>query len=110
MSKEKKENKLNLKLIKRILSYSKPYKLTFGFSVVLTLSLSALAIIRPLLVSEALNKNVGEQKDLQALNTSCMIILAFIFLEAILQFTNISITNLLGQSIVKDLRNQIYKH
>lgn len=110
MSKEKKENKLNLKLIKRILSYSKPYKLTFGLSVLLTLSLSALAIIRPLLVSEALNKNVGEQKDLQALNTSCMIILAFIFLEAILQFTNISITNLLGQSIVKDLRNQIYKH
>lgn len=97
-------------MIKRILSYSKPYKVLFVFSVVLTLSLSALAIIRPLLVSDALTKDVSENKNIQDLNTSCLIILGFILFEAILQFTNISITNYLGQSIVKDLRNQIYRH
>lgn len=107
---EKKENKLNVGLIKRILSYSKPYKALFVFSVTLTLSLSALAIIRPLLVSNALTKDVSENKSIQDLNTSCLIILGFILGEAILQFTNISITNYLGQSIVKDLRNQIYRH
>ncbi len=97
-------------MIKRILSYSKPYKVLFGLSVVLTLSLSTLAIIRPLLVSDALTKDVSENKSIQDLNTSCLIILGFILFEAILQFTNISITNYLGQSIVKDLRNQIYRH
>ncbi len=110
MNKEKKENKLNFKLIKRILSYSKPYKLQFGLSVIFTLSLSVLAIIRPLLVSKALNEDVAEHKDLHALNISCIIILGFIVLEALIQFANINTTNLLGQSIVKDLRNKIYKH
>lgn len=107
---EKKENKLNLKLIRRILSYSKPYKFRFGFSVFFTLSLSVLAIVRPLLVSNTLTKDVSENKSLHDLNISCLIILGFIFFEAILQYANISITNYLGQSIVKDLRNQIYKH
>jgi ATP-binding cassette subfamily B multidrug efflux pump len=107
---EKKENKLNFALIKRILSYSKPYKLWFGFSVVLTLSLSALAIIRPLLVSDALTKDVSQNKSISDLNTSCLIILGFILFEAVLQFINVNITNYLGQSIVKDLRNQIYRH
>jgi ATP-binding cassette subfamily B multidrug efflux pump len=107
---EKKENKLNFTLIKRILSYSKPYKFRFGLSVFFTLSLSALAIIRPLLVSNALTVDVSESKSIQDLNTSCLIILGFIFFEAIIQYFNISITNFLGQSIVKDLRNQIYRH
>jgi len=107
---EKKENKLNFTLIKRILSYSKPYKFRFGLSIFFTLSLSALAIIRPLLVSNALTVDVSESKSIQDLNTSCLIILGFIFFEAIIQYLNISITNFLGQSIVKDLRNQIYRH
>lgn len=110
VSNEKKGNKLNLKLIKRILSYSKPYKLQFGLSVFFTLSLSVLAIVRPLLISNTLNEHVAENKDMSSLNTACLIILGFIFLEAIIQFININITNFLGQSIVKDLRNQIYKH
>lgn len=110
VSNSKKENKLNIKLIKRILSYSKPYKLQFGLSVLFTLSLSVLAIVRPLLISNTLNEHVAENKDMSSLNTACLIILGFIFLEAIIQFININITNFLGQSIVKDLRNQVYKH
>jgi ATP-binding cassette subfamily B protein len=110
VSNEKKGNKLNLKLIKRILSYSKPYKLQFGLSVFFTLSLSVLAIVRPLLISNTLNDHVANDKNMSSLNTACLIILGFIFLEAIIQFININITNFLGQSIVKDLRNQVYKH
>jgi len=110
VSKEKKENKLNLNLIKRILSYSRPYKFQFGLSVFFTLSLSVLAIIRPLLISNTLNEDISENKDLHQLNVACLTILGFIFLEALIQFANINVTNFLGQSIVKDLRNQIYKH
>lgn len=82
----------------------------FIFSVILTLSLSVLAIVRPLIISNALNEHVAENKDLNALNMACLIILALIFTEALIQFANISITNFLGQSIVKDIRNQVYAH
>jgi ATP-binding cassette subfamily B protein len=72
--------------------------------------LAGLAIVRPLLISKALNDYVTNAKDLQGLNTVCLMILALLFIEAFMQILNLRITNLLGQNIVKDLRNQVYKH
>lgn len=120
MSEEKIKNKLNLKLIARILSYSKPYKLLFFSALVLTLTLSSLAIVRPLLINKTLNKIaisnptdidfIPSQDKLDYLNTMGMLLIGVLLLEAILQFTNMYITNVLGQNIVKDLRLQVYKH
>lgn len=107
----KEQNKgLNPKLIKRILSYTNPYKTLFYSAVVLTLILAAISIVRPLLISKALNDNVSISKNLSGLNFICALIFVSLFSEAILQIINLRITNLLGQNIVKDLRNQIYKH
>lgn len=72
--------------------------------------LSGLAIVRPLLISEALNEHVTKGKDIDGLNFICLLILTLLFVEALLQIINLRITNLLGQNIVKDLRNQVYKH
>ncbi len=96
--------------MKRILSYSWPYKTAFSLSVILTLSLSVIAILRPVIISHALNHYVAEEKDINALHLACLLILGLIFTEALMQFANISITNFMGQSIVKDLRNQVYAH
>jgi len=40
----------------------------------------------------------------------CLLILFFLLMEALCQVINMRITNLLGQNIVRDLRNQVYKH
>ena len=110
MNKEKNNKGLNLGLIKRILSYTKPYRKLFYGALVITLILSALAIVRPLLISRALNNFVIEHKSMEGLNSICLLILFFLVLEAICQTINLRITNLLGQNIVRDLRNQVYKH
>jgi ATP-binding cassette subfamily B protein len=107
---EEKKNKLNLGLLRRILSYTKPYKRFFFTSLTLTLVLSGFAIVRPLLINKALNNFVDDSSDISALNTIGLLILGSLLFEAVLQFANIYVTNFLGQSIVKDLRNQIYKH
>lgn len=110
MAEEQKNKGLNLGLIKRILSYTSPYKKLFIGSLVLTLLLSSLAIVRPLLISKALNQYVADGKNISNLNTICLVILSILLLEACCQVINIRITNLLGQNIVRDLRNQVYKH
>ncbi|MBX3163441.1 MAG: ABC transporter ATP-binding protein [Bacteroidetes bacterium] len=110
MSTEQKNKGLNLGLIRRILSYASPYKKLFWSAVSITLLLSALAIVRPLLINKALNDFVANEKNVLGLNTVCLIILGLLILEALSQVINIRITNLLGQNIVKDLRNQVYKH
>ena len=109
MSNEKNKG-LNIGLLKRILSYTKPYNKLFYGAVCFTLMLSGLAIVRPLLISEALNEHVTKGKDIDGLNFICLLILTLLFVEALLQIINLRITNLLGQNIVKDLRNQVYKH
>ncbi len=100
----------SLGLLKRILTYSKPYKGLFIGGVVLTLSLAGMAIVRPLLISQALNEDVVNLHSLESLNKTAVIILGFILIEALLQVVNVRLTSLLGQNIVKDLRNQVYNH
>jgi ATP-binding cassette subfamily B multidrug efflux pump len=105
------QNKIvTIGLIRRILNYTKPYNKLFYGSVIMTLALSALAIVRPLLISTALNDFVIKERSIEKLNAICLLILGFLLLEAFLQVINIRITNLLGQNIVKDIRNQVYKH
>lgn len=107
---EEKKNKFSLALLRRILSYTKPYKKFFFISLTLTLVLSGFAIVRPLLINKALNNFVDDSSDISGLNTIGVLILGSLLFEAVLQFANIYVTNFLGQSIVKDLRNQVYKH
>ncbi|MES2131834.1 MAG: ABC transporter ATP-binding protein [Bacteroidota bacterium] len=120
MSEAKKKKQLNINLLKRILSYSKPYKSLFYLAILLTLVLSALAIVRPLLINQTLNAigvedptaegYKGPVDKLHFVNVMGLFLVGILLLEAALQFTNIYITNLLGQNIVKDLRLQVYKH
>lgn len=110
MSKEQKNKGLNSGLIFRILSYTRPYRRLFVSAIAITLLLSGLAIVRPLLISKALNDFVVEVRSLEGLNRMCLLILFFLVLEAGLQILNMRITNLLGQNIVRDLRNQVYQH
>lgn len=76
----------------------------------MTLALAALAIVRPLLISKALNNAVIKHESQSLLNEIALVILVFLLIEAVLQVINMRVTNLLGQAIVRDLRNQVYRH
>ncbi len=119
MDKEKKSG-INFVLIKRILSYSKPYKNLFILALLLTLTLAALSIVRPLLIKEALNcigiedptdkGYLPKANKFAFMNHMGLLLVGVLILEALLQFTNMYVTNLLGQNIVQDLRKQVYRH
>lgn len=86
------------------------YKKLFYAAVAITLTLSVMSIIRPLLINRTLNNYVKQGGDFEALNAASLLILTTLLTEAVLQVFNLRITNLLGQNIVRDLRNQVYKH
>ena len=112
--------KFSFTLLKRILSYSKPYKNLFAAAIIITLTLSSLSIVRPLLIKQTLNtiaivdsneKGFLSSPDkIDFINQMGLLLLGVLIIEALLQFTNIYVTNLLGQNIVKDLRLQVYRH
>lgn len=106
---EEKKKKLDLAVVSRIFQYIKPYKTKFFFAVVITLSLSALAIARPLIIKLTIDKYIIA-KDADMLLVMVIALLGALTIEALFQFLNIYITSTIGQNIIKDLRNQVYNH
>ncbi len=104
------ENKIKASLIWRIFSYAKPHKMVFYSAVLLTVFLAAISIVRPLIIGNTLNEAIAEKKDINMLNQYCLLLLFFVLIEALTQYINTTASNYLGQSIVKDMRREVYAH
>ena len=97
------------KLFKRILKYIKPYKSLFILTGILTIVLSFMAPLRTLLVQKALD-NYVLAGDAEGLTQITLLILAILIVNAFLDFGQKYTTNLLGQSVVVDMRKQLFQH
>lgn len=95
-------------LFRRVLSYSKPYKLTFIFTALLTILSAALGPVRPLLVQYTLDNTVLSP-DMQALLWMTVLMLFFLVFEALTQYYQTYLANWVGQNIIKDIRIEVFK-
>jgi len=103
-------------LLKRVLGYTKAYRGLFTFSIFLTITLSFLVIVRPLLIRYTLNDYVrlpadaNDQSFLEGhLLTLTIIMIGLLCFESIMQFILQYCTSLIGQRIVRDIRTQLHK-
>lgn len=106
---------IDWKLLKRILGYTRPYRGLFVLAIILTVTLSFLAVVQPMLIRYTVNEFVhqgatpAETHALQhQLVLFCLLMLGMLITQAVLQFVNGYSTSLLGQRIVKDIRVQIH--
>lgn len=96
-------------IIKRIFSYVKPYKENFTFAVFTTITLALLSPIRPYLIQYTFD-NYVTTANLNMLLYMTIALIGLLITEAFFQFSDSFLTNKLGQSIIKDIRVQLYKH
>lgn len=96
-------------ILKRIFTYLKPYKKTFYFAVFLTILLAALSGLRPELSQIAIDDYILNN-DYKGLIKIALIILSLLFIQSVIQFYFGVVTNLLGQNVIRDLRNKLYDH
>lgn len=94
---------------KRILTYLRPYRGMTAGTVILTIILSALAPANALFTRYALD-NYLKPGHARLLMIMAVILLSFLFFRGFIQFLNTYYTNLLGQNIIRDMRNHLYKH
>jgi ATP-binding cassette subfamily B protein len=126
MSVEQKKEGFNILLLKQIFSYVKPYKNFLYFSIFLALLMAAIAPIRPYLIQITVDKATGKDvlipnwlklflsehhlSDIENFIIAITIFqVVFIILETVVRFCFTFITAWLGQSVVKDLRNYVFK-
>ncbi|MEQ8908551.1 MAG: ABC transporter ATP-binding protein [Vicingaceae bacterium] len=96
-------------LFKRVMQYAKPYKVTFSITGVLVILLAVLGPLRPWLIQYTIDEKVKDFDAEGVLNLT-LIMIGILIVEAIVQFYQTYWANWLGQTIIKDLRVQLYQH
>ena len=99
----------DLDILKRLLKYTKPYKRIFIQSVVLTVLLAGLAPLRPLLIQYTLDKYILFNNS-EGLLMMTVIMLVLLAMQTAVQYFQTFLTNILGQSVIKDLRVKVFSH
>jgi len=100
---------LDIKVLKRLLSFVVPYKTKFYFLVMLTVTLAVLAPARPYLIQHAIDNDVANG-DHQGLLNMILLLIGLLFFQAIIQYLHTYLSGWLGQYIIRDLRVKLYKH
>ncbi|KAF0139700.1 MAG: ABC transporter-like protein [Stygiobacter sp.] len=96
-------------LMRRLLTYIKPYKKYIILAIILNIVVSALGPLRPYLTKVAFDENI-RNKDFQGLLVICAILLGSLMLQALIQYFLTYYTELTGQKIVFDIRMQLFSH
>jgi len=101
-------NAFDFKLFKRLLAFTKPYRGVFYFVAFAAIVMSGLAVLRPYLLELAIDNSMVP-KDGEGFMKYIILMVVVLMLEVIFQFAFIFYTNWLGQSVIRDMRQKLFK-
>jgi ATP-binding cassette subfamily B protein len=97
------------RLMKRLLTYIKPYKKYVIFAILMNIVVSALGPLRPYLTKIAVDDYIFKA-DYRGLLIISLIMFASLLFQSVIQYYLTYYTQYLGQKTIFDLRTQIFKH
>ncbi|MGI9541828.1 MAG: ABC transporter ATP-binding protein [Cyclobacteriaceae bacterium] len=100
---------VDLKVLKRLFSFIKPYRITFYFLIFLTLVTAVLGPTRPWIIQITIDKYIA-LGDYPGMVKMILLLLGLLVLHAIVQYFHTYLSAWIGQSIIKDIRIQLYRH
>ena len=103
------QSKVRYGLLGRIIKEADPYRSTLIISTLLAVLSAPLAALRPRLVQSMVDEHII-QFDLPGLKRMALIIAGITVLEALVRYVFTYMTNWLGQNVVRDLRNKVFRH
>jgi ATP-binding cassette subfamily B protein len=107
MSTEKKKKAFSLSLLKRIFSFTAPYRATLYTSIILAIVLAVITPLRPYLIKLSVDKYITNL-DWHGLVIISLIQLGVLLIESFLRFWFAYRTNWLGQTAVNDMRKDVF--
>ncbi len=102
--------KLQYSLFKRLFSFAKPYKKYLVVAISATILLAALSPSRPYVIGHIIDRYLLKDKDPNMLLLGSLLVLVMLLLEAVLQVVGTYFSNLLAQSVIRDLRQKVIRH
>ena len=104
----KKEHIIDVKLLSRVMRFVMPYKVVFLISIFFSISLGVLSISRPIIIEYTVDHFIIGA-DPEMLLKYTIIMIGLLLLESIVQFLFMYAANWIGQSVIKDMREHLYK-
>jgi len=101
--------KNNSALLKRLFRYAKPYQLILFTSAILAVVLAPLNALTPYLTHIMVDEYIMKS-DLDGLKYISLIYLLILLLTTVLRYLFVIMTNRLGQYVIHDLRNDVFRH
>ncbi len=98
----------DLKLLARIFSFTRPYRKTLYTAMVLAIILAIISPMRPYLIKVSVDKYIG-QHLIKGLILISVIQFGILLIESGFRFWFTYRANWLGQTVVNDLRNTVFK-
>ncbi len=98
----------DMRLFKRLLAHTKPYQLTFYMVALAAILLSTFAVITPIILSKIINEAIGNS-DAEQLLFFCMLMLGALLSQVSCQLLFNYYANWLGESVIKDIRINLFK-
>lgn len=102
-------NTYDSRLLSRLAKYMRPYTRVFWISVFLTILLAAVAPALPMLIEYTLDKYILAD-EYSGLDTMLILMLVLLFAQTIIRYFHTLMTNTLGQSVIRDIRIQVFNH
>ncbi|TAH01820.1 MAG: ABC transporter ATP-binding protein [Sphingobacteriales bacterium] len=96
-------------LLKRILQYTKPYKVVFYWCIFLTIGIAITSPLRPLITQITVDDFILKNNS-SGLLTMVLLMVLLLIVQTIIQYYHTFLTNTLGQSVIKDLRTHVFNH
>ena len=95
-------------MLMRLLRFVKPYLNVFYATATFAILIAFLSPLRPLLIQYAFDNYILTPNE-EKLLTITILLVSLLFIESIFQYFYTYWSNFLGQSVIRDLRLQIYK-
>ncbi|HQS52103.1 MAG TPA: ABC transporter ATP-binding protein, partial [Daejeonella sp.] len=102
-------NAVDINLLRRVFRYVTPYRGIFIWSIVLTILLAILAPLRPWLIQFTLDRYIL-LNDHAGLIDMSLLMVGLLLIQTVVQYFHTFFTNILGQSVIKDLRVKVFNH
>src|ERR1700743_1348868 len=97
------------KLLKRVMHYVKPYNTTFVIAGFLTVFLAFSALLQPILIQKTLDDYILVD-NYSGLLFMVELMIGQLLIQTVTQYYQTYLTNALGESVIRDLRIDVFNH
>jgi len=102
-------NLFDYKILRRVFTFVKPYRKAFYSIILLTILLGVLAPSIPILINITIDNYITTKRS-EMLFTMLLVMSSILLLKALFQYLHTYLSGWIGQTVIRDIRIDLYKH